>query len=111
MNSGIEIDGPYGECFDPDGNPVSGAVVEQDCIFDEFNERNDNQWFPHVDGITNGGAQGCCMHDEDDPLLTDGDLDDPLPDQPCMYWWQKNSDDEYHDNPDRTAGGGDCVCP
>tara|TARA_R110001583_G_scaffold2828_11_gene19655 strand:- start:369 stop:6113 length:5745 start_codon:yes stop_codon:yes gene_type:complete len=111
LNSGIEIDGSYGECFDPDGNPVSGAVVEQDCIFDEFNERNDNQWFPHVDGITNGGAQGCCMHDEDDPLLTDGDLDDPLPDQPCMYWWQKNSDDEYHDNPDRTAGGGDCVCP
>ena len=69
-----------------------------------------------MDGITNGGAKGCCIHDEDDPLLTDDELDpdtqsDPLPDDPCMYWWQIGSDDQYHDNPDRTAGGGDCVCP
>ena len=133
VNQGLLIDGAYGQCFGLTFNEETGEdealleifndelgeriVTREDCVIGATTgQPNGNEFFPYVDGINNNGAKGCCMHDKDDPLLTDDELDpdtlsDPLPDDPCMYWWQIGSDDPYHDNPDRTAGGGDCVCP
>jgi hypothetical protein len=89
-----------GGCLDTEGNP-------------EGTPTSSYTWYPLVEGITNGGAYGCCNHLPTGPLDTDDDFDcsgqledECFPYTPCSKWQDK--DTVIHDNPARTFGAGKC---
>ena len=89
-----------GGCLDTEGNP-------------EGTPTSSYTWYPLVEGITNGGAYGCCNHLPTDPLDTDEGFDcsgqsedECFPYTPCSKWQDK--DTVIHDNPARTFGAGEC---
>ena len=74
-------------------------------------------WYPSVEGITNGGAFGCCVHETINPNGTsdkftcpedpDGGAPPPcFPFTPCNSWQDRNT--LIHANPARTFGAGEC---
>ena len=69
------------------------------------------KWYASVEGITNGGAFGCCIHERTNPNGTTETFDcsglpenECFPYSPCNTWQTTNE----HNNPARTHGAGDC---
>ena len=77
-------------------------------------------WYPSVEGITNGGALGCCQHTRQRPGATEippgfdcssvPEGEPCLPYSPCSEWQTGIGEGDIHNNPARTYGAGECWC-